>query len=240
MIRSIARARSESLLALFSAALLVGGCSVATPLEECLPGEAVACLSACGPGSRLCDAGGSLGLCVVDAPVPCQPGETGSCTTEAGEGGIWSCSDECRVGPCEPACEPGEERECLTHCGAGRATCEPGGTFGPCVSWLIPECLPGEIERCSARGSRHRRCGEDCTFGPCRAEACTPGETAICVSRLCGVELCERDGSWSGCDMECAPGDTLPCMGGELVCTPFCSWGECRGRSTFGRDDYCG
>lgn len=202
-------------------------------MGTCVPGETEVCDSPCGPGLRTCDDDGSWTSCVPTGEADCLPGESGVCeTSEDGLPGLWTCTEECRVGPCEPTCEPGERLECEGECGPGARRCDDDGTWTQCVEYLAPSCRPGEIETCPEGGLR--RCDDSCSFGPCEEESeCTPGEEAACVG--CGVRRCLPDGTWSICEAECIPGDEELCDEDypgycglmKRTCTHLCTWSEC-------------
>jgi hypothetical protein len=215
--------------ALAAAALLLGGCSMARRVNPCEDGVLVACETPCGPGLQSCDEEGYWTPCVPTEAVDCLPGETGAC--ELGEGGPpgrWACSDDCRLGPCEPACEPGTQVECEGECGRGAWYCSAEGTWSDCIPYLAPPCRDGEIEACAGGGLT--RCVA-CAIGPCEVEtSCTPGEVAH--DPACGYYDCGPDGTWIGCP-PCSPGELEGCPGRGYCgmqfryCTESGTWSEC-------------
>lgn len=230
---SLRRCRVGQYAALTTFCAFVAACGGAESVELCSPGQTEACDSTCGPGLRSCDDEGWWAACLPTSEPECLPGETGSCEMSEGElPGLWTCTDTCEMSPCEPTCEPGMRIECEGECGPGARRCDDDGRWRPCVEYIAPACRLGEIEMCLEGGLR--RCDESCSFGPCEEEsACSPGEEAACLT--CGIQICLSDGTWSGCEAECVPGEEELCDEDypgycglmKRVCTDLCTWSEC-------------
>jgi hypothetical protein len=236
MIRAIDRTTSSpgrlrgGPAALVAAMLLLGGCSGLRREKPCEVGQREPCETPCGPGLRSCDEGGWTPCTPTDA-VDCLPDETGACELGPGEPpGRWACSEDCRVGPCEPACEPGAQVEAECECGPGARYCSDEGTWSECIEYVAHECRRDEVERCAE--GLFRRC-DGCAFGPCLEEtSCTPGE--VTNYGICGVMECRPDGTWPSCRPPCEVGEVELCTvhraycgAGLRVCTLPGQWSEC-------------
>jgi len=235
------------------ASALAGVCLVAcsgfTAVDECRDGETAPCETVCGPGIMACE-DGSWGACREEVAPACLPGGYGTCELSPdAPPGLWLCSDDCRIGPCLAMCFPGERFDCDAECGPGQARCQDDGTWRECREFIIPDCHLGDIERCEGGGVGHRRCTEECLFGPCDEESpCFEGEVAVCD--LCSAQQCLADGTWGPCVRDehavCAPGETRecdgPCGGGVHFCADACTWSECvdfSGSCTPGQRQMC-
>jgi hypothetical protein len=210
------------------------GCSGFTAADECAPGDTSTCTTVCGPGTMECLADGTWGECSMGREPECMPGDFGSCELAPdAPPGLWFCSDDCRQGPCRDLCLPGETHECQAQCGPGVSRCQNDGSWGECLEYVLPFCRPGDVERCPD-GVSHRRCDDQCQFGPCDEGApCTPGEVSECG--VCASQVCQADSTWSACSPDiwatCAP-DTIeeceaPCGPGRRACTDECVWTPC-------------
>ena len=224
--------RARAIIVAFIAVVLAN-CSGFQATEECDPGDSRACETQCGPGTQRCESGGTWGICQPDEEPECTPGEYGSCDLEAeAPPGLWFCSDDCRIGPCLPLCLPGETWECEAQCGPGEMRCQDDGSWGLCLEYIIPSCRLGDIERCPD-DEGHRRCTEECYFGPCDDGPCSSGEVAECG--ICASQVCLADETWSECtaysSAVCSPGEVedceAPCGPGQRTCTDICEWTEC-------------
>lgn len=226
--------RVTVVLTMLLALAVVTRCSGFTSTEECDPGETSPCDIVCGPGSMTCDADGNWGECLLDREPTCMPGDYGSCEVAPdAPPGLWFCSDDCREGPCRNLCLPGETFECEAECGPGVSRCQNDGTWGACGEYVLPFCRPGDIERCED-GIGHRRCDEECEFGPCDGGApCTAGEVSDCGA--CASQVCLADSTWSDCTADvwavCSPDEVedceAPCGPGTRRCTDSCTWSSC-------------
>ncbi len=209
-------------------------CSGFTAVGECRPGETAPCESECGPGTMECDSEGHWGLCAPPSDAECLPGDYGNCSFRPEDPpGMWFCDDTCRPGPCMALCIPGETFECDGECGPGIATCQDDGSWGTCLEFVIPECRPGEIERCPGDTS-HRRCGDRCLFAPCDERTpCEESEISSCGS--CASETCLPNGTWGACTADssavCTPRESeaceAPCGPGNRSCDERCGWTPC-------------
>lgn len=151
------------------------------------------------------------------------------------------------------------------NCRLGSKSCQPGGSWGPCLGAIAPQpldtCVAGDDSSCD--GVPNEGC--DCTSGEERS--CGSSDTGNCKK---GIQTCDRD-EWGACegniepqvadlcdlndDANCngTPNDGCDCINGiERACgsiTGSCEygiktcadggWGECEGGVTAKPNDTC-